>query len=68
MKITYEQAENLIDSYCQIDLPPDDAIERVMAHDWNLGGRENRGDQVEVIPGMYARQDEVDRILYGSAA
>ena len=58
MKITREEARQIINSYCD-DIPRDDAVERAMNHDWTFDPRESRALEVA------QQQDEADRVFYG---
>lgn len=66
MKISREQAQHLVDTYCYYDEPLPDAVERAVAHEWTQRDRESIHD-VEVGR-TYADQDEVDRVLYGEGS
>ena len=58
MKITNDEAQHLIDTYCG-DEPLPDAQWRAVSHDWE---RDPRTDQIGEVVGL---QDEVERVLYG---
>jgi hypothetical protein len=65
--MTIDQARQFIDAYC-VDPPGPYAAERLVraieSGEVFLGRTESH-KLIEVLPGLYARQEAVDAVLYG---
>jgi len=59
------EADNLIAHYC-LDIPPAGAITRLAKHQFSCTvGMGPNETPVEIRPGFWANQDEVDSVIYG---
>ena len=57
-----QEARNFIDAYCY-DVPPEGAEERLMSSSFELNDTESNS-RVELRPGIYVEQDELDAVIY----
>lgn len=64
-KLTRNQAEKILETYC-IDAPLIGAVDRLINAPVTVTD-EARSGFVQVCAGLYARQDQIDKLIYGGA-
>ena len=63
VRLTEMEAKNLLSNYC-IDSPPDGAVDRLRAYPFDIQRERTGLGDVEISPGFFCLQDELDDVIY----